>query len=244
MITGSRGTGFLLSGLLHLAVATAFIAQVDHSAEQNNEDGPLPLTLAMFETAASPEPVPEPMPATPAKVEPEKPIIKAQAQRPERKHRPKPPTQNEPVTEPIIHTKAETTNNSKSMPEPEPEPASAASMAPTITQETQQAPAPSLQQESLKQRYLKKLLARIHRKKHYPYRARRRHEEGEVLVSFVIGQAGEISNIRVSRSSGHPILDKAAIKTVTRVGPMSPLPAELGINRWELAVPIAFDLRK
>ncbi|MDT8404844.1 energy transducer TonB [Sulfuriflexus sp.] len=242
MIAGGRSTGFLLSGLLHLAVTTAFVTQVDHSSEQNNEDGPLSLTLAMFETAASPAPVPEPMPTTPAKVEPEKPITKAAPPRPEPKHRPKPLAPIAPVTEPVVHSRTVTTNNGESMPGPEP--ARTAGMAPAIKQETLQAPASSLQQASLKRRYLKRLLARIHRKKHYPYQARRRHEEGEVLVSFVIGQAGEISSIRVSRSSGHPSLDKAAIKTVTRVSPMIPLPAELGISRWELAVPIAFNLRK
>lgn len=242
MIAGSRRTGFLLSGLLHLAVAAAFVTQVDHSAERKDEEGPLPLALAMFETATSPAPVPEPIPATPAKVEPEKIKPEAKVSRPERKHRPKPLAPIAPVTEAIVHSRTVTTNNGESMPEPEP--ARAASMAPAIRQETLQASASSLQQESLKRRYLKRLLARIHRKKHYPYRAQRRHEEGEVLVSFVIGQAGEISNIRVSRSSGHPSLDKAAIKTVTRVSPMKPLPAELGISRWELAVPIAFNLRK
>jgi protein TonB len=237
-----RRTGFLLSGLLHLAVAAAFVTQIDHSFEQNEVDDPFPLTLAMFEEAEPPVPVPEPAPEIPAKAEPEKVIPETKLPRSAIKPRPESVTALEPVITPVIHPEPDIKNNSETAARPEP--VIEAATEPVARPVAVQAPRLSARHESLKQRYIKVLLKRIHQKKHYPRRARRHREEGGVLVSFVIGQTGYISNIRVSRSSGYADLDKAATKTIERVSPLRPLPEELGMTRWELAVPIAFDLRK
>ena len=242
MTSTYRRVGFLVSGLLHIAVAITFLFHIDNSFEQNDEDTSLPLSLAMFEEAEPPAPVPEPAPEIPAKAEPEKVIPEAKIPEPVIKPRPKPVTPVEPVIKPVVHPEPDIKNNSETAARPEP--IIEAATEPVAKQETAQAPRLSSQYESLKQRYIKTLLKRIHRKKHYPRRARRNGEEGEVLISFMIGQTGDISLIRVSRSSGYENLDQAAVKTIARVSPLQPLPDELGMASWELAVPIAFDLRK
>jgi protein TonB len=192
----------------------------------------------MFEEAEPPAPAPEPSPEIPVTTEPEKVIPETKLPRPVIKPRPEPVTPVEPVSEPAVQPVPDITSSSHTAVKtiPATEPVNEA----TSAQKTRS----NSQYESLKQRYIKALLKRIHRKKHYPRKARRNREEGEVLVSFVIGQSGDISLIRVSRSSGYANLDKAAVKTIVRVSPLQPLPDELGMTSWELAVPIAFDLRK
>lgn len=48
----------------------------------------------------------------------------------------------------------------------------------------------------------------------YPEMARRRGYEGEVLLSVMISVDGTVIALKVKESSGHPILDRAAMKAV------------------------------
>lgn len=48
----------------------------------------------------------------------------------------------------------------------------------------------------------------------YPKSARRRHEEGRVLLMAAIDGDGIVSQVKVAQSSGHPILDNAAVTAV------------------------------
>jgi TonB family protein len=48
----------------------------------------------------------------------------------------------------------------------------------------------------------------------YPYQARRRGVEGEVLLSFVITESGTVSHLRVLRSSPEGVFDESARQAV------------------------------
>ena len=48
----------------------------------------------------------------------------------------------------------------------------------------------------------------------YPRTARRRGWEGEVLLLVQVNKTGQVLNAQISRSSGHNILDQAALKAV------------------------------
>ena len=48
----------------------------------------------------------------------------------------------------------------------------------------------------------------------YPVAARRRHQEGLVLVSVVVTSAGRPARVEIKESSGFPLLDDAAIEAV------------------------------
>ncbi len=73
--------------------------------------------------------------------------------------------------------------------------------------------------------------------------ARRRHEEGVVILRFVINADGGVSSVNISRSSGHLILDEAAQETVQRVRRFPPLPGELQRSHLQIEVPLAFRLQ-
>ena len=50
----------------------------------------------------------------------------------------------------------------------------------------------------------------------YPDAARRRNQQGRVLLKVQVGINGRASSVRISRSSGYRVLDKAALSTVRR----------------------------
>ncbi|MDO9515572.1 MAG: energy transducer TonB [Syntrophales bacterium] len=77
----------------------------------------------------------------------------------------------------------------------------------------------------------------------YPEIARRRGYEGEVLLSVMVSVDGTVAALKVKESSGHPILDRAAMKTVAawefeparRMGTPVPLSVD---------IPVRFVLRR
>lgn len=50
----------------------------------------------------------------------------------------------------------------------------------------------------------------------YPSRARRRNQEGQVLVKVELSANGEKKDISIEKSSGYPLLDREALKVVRR----------------------------
>lgn len=55
----------------------------------------------------------------------------------------------------------------------------------------------------------------------YPSEARARGWEGEVTVLLILDPAGRILNAEVAASSGHEVLDRAALAAVTALGTVS-----------------------
>lgn len=78
----------------------------------------------------------------------------------------------------------------------------------------------------------------------YPLAARRAHLQGVVILRLRLAQDGRILGVRVSRTSGHDVLDDAALASVRDVGS---LPAPPHGVPWdeerELPVPIRFQLQ-
>lgn len=89
-------------------------------------------------------------------------------------------------------------------------------------------------------RWQSRLLAWLNRHKRYPRGARSRREEGVVNVSFAIDAAGVVVSARISRSSGNPELDQAALDMLRRASPVPAPPP--GVAR-KIAVPVQFNLR-
>lgn len=71
----------------------------------------------------------------------------------------------------------------------------------------------------------------------YPQEAIARSIEGEVLVLIIIDEAGQVSAARVEESSGHKILDDAALRAVRS---LRSLPADAP---REALLPVRFRLR-
>lgn len=89
--------------------------------------------------------------------------------------------------------------------------------------------------------YKGKVAAKLRRAKRYPREARRQNLEGTVRVAFTIAANGSVSGIRVIRSSGHPVLDQAAVEMVQRAAPMPKFPSDIRAANMNLQVPVRFD---
>ncbi len=77
----------------------------------------------------------------------------------------------------------------------------------------------------------------------YPPVARRRGYEGTVLLSVHIGADGTVVESRVKESSGYPILDRAALKTVGRWKFEPASRASVPFAMW-VDVPVRFVLKQ
>ena len=86
--------------------------------------------------------------------------------------------------------------------------------------------------------YPGKVVSKLRRSLRYPAEARRQKIRGEVHVAFTVAAGGGVSGVRVVRSSGSPVLDKAAVETVQRAAPFPPIPD--GRANWPFTVPLAF----
>lgn len=91
-----------------------------------------------------------------------------------------------------------------------------------------------------KELYLRTLFAHIEAHKFYPAAARRRQLEGQVRISFTIGPAGGVSDLKVSE--GHPQLEEAALQTLRSARPL-PLPAGGVTLPFTLSYRMDFRLR-
>jgi periplasmic protein TonB len=88
--------------------------------------------------------------------------------------------------------------------------------------------------------YPGQVVSRLRRSLSYPAQARRQRITGEVHVAFTITAGGAVSGVRVVRSSGHPVLDEAALETVHRAAPFPAIPPAAGRSNWGFTVPLAF----
>jgi protein TonB len=82
------------------------------------------------------------------------------------------------------------------------------------------------------------LQRRIRDKLVYPPPARKAGIQGVTEVTFTIHEDGKVSSISIRKSSGHEILDNAAVQTIIAAAPFPKPPAPARI-----AIPISFRLR-
>jgi protein TonB len=183
------------------------------------------LVEAPPEVAEAPAPIPEPPAAvteTPASIEPPKEIL---------------PTQREPepvkallVTEPAAVLK-------------ETEFQIAATTNPVVSAPSQPLTSPPAKEISAPQ--MKKAQARYREnpEPRYPLEARRRREEGRVLLNVLLDAAGAPEKVAVKESSGSELLDSAAISAVAR-WKFDPASDNGKPVDSEVEVPVRFQLSK
>ncbi|MCP1674331.1 TonB family protein [Natronocella acetinitrilica] len=88
--------------------------------------------------------------------------------------------------------------------------------------------------------YLEWLGGYFQRHREYPRQAERRREEGTVVVRFTVTERGDITDIELLESSGHPRLDNGALKLLERLSPLPEAPAHTLHN---LRMPVEYRLR-
>ncbi|MCK5438148.1 MAG: energy transducer TonB, partial [Desulfobulbaceae bacterium] len=76
----------------------------------------------------------------------------------------------------------------------------------------------------------------------YPRAARRRGLEGVVLLEVLVDKSGQVGDLRIFSSSGHRVLDKAALKSVRKWRFISARRGDEPVDMW-VKVPVRFEFR-
>ncbi len=76
----------------------------------------------------------------------------------------------------------------------------------------------------------------------YPMEARRANLSGSVVLSLHLMSNGQLVNVVVNESSGHQLLDKAAVFTVKRRAPYPAFPKNLILKEIWIEIPINYQL--
>lgn len=96
--------------------------------------------------------------------------------------------------------------------------------------------------DELKKGYTRQIRHRIAQKKYYPALARRRGFEGQPVVAFVLNKDGSLGHLALDKTSGHRMLDQAALKAVKKGAPFPEIPEQLNLNFFKFKLPVSFIL--
>ena len=246
-------TGLIVSLGLH-ALLVLFYLSTSLKPPVQPEGSPLELSLDMFQAMSAAPSFAQPAAAEPVELpkdaQPEP--IQTAATQTVANTPPPPETPRESVTRPqpqqeeAKKAEAEPREEKQAETETAPSPQSAELAAAERSAQEQEAIGTrnNEQRDIELQRYNLELLAAIERAKHYPNRARRRNQEGTVMVAFIIDLRGVISDIHILESSGHKTLDKAATDAILRIGQFKPIPESIGLSKMEFRVPINYELAR
>ena len=92
----------------------------------------------------------------------------------------------------------------------------------------------------IKENYISHLRTAISNHQYYPLRARQMRLQGDLKIQFVILNSGIIEQVSINSSSGQNILDRAAKKTVLKMGRYKPFPNEITDRYLSVIVPMKY----
>lgn len=95
----------------------------------------------------------------------------------------------------------------------------------------------------IKQGYYKSLHSLMKTKKSYPRSAKMLGLEGTVLIEMVINKQGQILSVTLAQSSGHKLLDQAAIAQVQKIGKVPNIPKEIPRRSLTFQIPFEYILQ-
>jgi periplasmic protein TonB len=127
--------------------------------------------------------------------------------------------------------------------EPAPAPAPAPSVAPPGPVAVAPAAPPAPDRATLIAQYRSQFIGAAVRYKRYPLPARDNGWEGDVLVHLEIAANGELAELKVKRSSGHPVLDEQALEMFRLAAPQVPLPPALRGRAFGFDVRAVYSLK-
>ncbi len=85
------------------------------------------------------------------------------------------------------------------------------------------------------------LLQRIEALKRYPATARLQRLEGRVVVRIIVQEDGHIASATIANSSGHEVLDQAALETIRQASPLT-LSQPLEKSSVTMQIPLGYYL--
>lgn len=98
--------------------------------------------------------------------------------------------------------------------------------------------------EDIKNQYIAQLYQSIKKYIRYPKRSKQKNHEGIVQIAFTIQKNGTIINEEIETTSNYIALDRAALRAIKRLKTVTPIPILLEIDKWDLIIPITFELTK
>ena len=102
---------------------------------------------------------------------------------------------------------------------------------------------PTPQSINLTKQYKARLQQLIAKHKRYPKRAKRRNQQGRVTVSFKVTHSGNISNIRIIRSSNNTTLDDSAIQAIKQSSGKLPYLPKMSKKQLSLNITLSYVLK-
>lgn len=79
--------------------------------------------------------------------------------------------------------------------------------------------------------------------KRYPARALEAGQAGTTELRVTLGRVGMVEDIRIAKSSGHELLDQAALAMMRQAATRAPVPETLRGRLFAVTLPVIFDLR-
>jgi periplasmic protein TonB len=89
----------------------------------------------------------------------------------------------------------------------------------------------------------KAIASHLERFKRFPAAARAQGVEGSTIVEFKVSRDGAVSDWRIVRSSGQPLLDEAALAMIARAAPVPAAPNDVSGATFTLTVPVVFRVQ-
>lgn len=89
----------------------------------------------------------------------------------------------------------------------------------------------------------KELVLTLAKAKTYPKAARKARAEGEVVVAFALDGYGRVVSRSVTRSSGYPALDAAALQVIDGFDRLPAPPATMGAGPFDLSIPFNYRFK-
>ena len=99
---------------------------------------------------------------------------------------------------------------------------------------------PTIDRTQVVKSFRQQILASVDIKNAYPKRAKIKKWQGRVELILKINSQGFVDSVRIDKSSGRKILDKAALKMIEGVSERLKAPGAMGLT--EIMVPIEFKL--
>ena len=234
----------LASIVLHAALLFAGFPHRDAASKSNPAPGPILARLVTPRPLAAPAPVeaaPRPRAQEPARsrqvAKPQPaavPLSKAAPNAPLVPATPAPTAPSSEAPKPASESSQPAAPNAPTSAPPSPGPVAKA--------DAQPAPSVAADAGTLDQ-YRIAIYSAAKRYKKYPRVALDNNWEGKVVVRMVIGANMMISSISIKTSSGHEVLDQAAIETLKKTKPLVAIPDALRGREFGLDINFIFNLR-